>query len=137
MLVSAHNERFDEVGRTWPVPPATFVEDLNMVTADVDMAQQRAVQIALANRLDVMNARAIVVDAWRQVRVTANALMGVFNVGYNLESTTPLNGSHPLAFSTAATAQQITFNFQLPLNRMADATPIAPPSSTTSRRTAL
>ena len=119
VLVWARNERFDDVGRLWPTPPGAYVEELNMVTTDVDLAQQRAVQIALANRWDLMNARAQVVDAWRQVRVSANALMGVFNVGYNLESATPLNGSHPLAFSTAATAQQITFNFQLPLNRMA------------------
>ena len=57
--------------------------------------QQTAVQYALAHRWDLMNARAQLVDSWRQLRVTANALMGVLNVGYNLTATTPTVGVHP------------------------------------------
>ena len=74
---------------------------------------------ALTNRWDLMNARAQVVDAWRQLKVTANALMGVATVQYNLQATTPPTGVHPLAFSSAATNQQLTLDFQLPLNRVA------------------
>lgn len=120
VMVWARNERFDAVGKTWPSPPAALLDNLNLVDADVELAQQQAVQAALANRWDLMNARAQLVDSWRQVRVTANALMGVFNVGYNLQSQTPTNGAHPLAFTTAGTSQQVSFNFQLPLNRLAE-----------------
>ena len=41
---------------------------------------QAAVRIALEYRLDLMNTRAQLYDAWRQIRVTANALKGVLNV---------------------------------------------------------
>ena len=41
---------------------------------------QSAVRIALEYRMDLMNNRAQLYDAWRQIRVTANALKGVFNV---------------------------------------------------------
>ncbi len=119
LLVWARNERFDEVYKRWPTPPAALVEDLDLATADADLAQQVAVQAALTNRFDLMNARAQVVDAWRQLRVTANNLMGALNVAYNLQSQTPAGGMHPFAFSAAATSQQVSFNFQLPVNRLA------------------
>jgi hypothetical protein len=89
------------------------------VTEDVDRAQELAVKAALADRWDLMNARAQVVDAWRQLRVTANALLGVATVQYTLDSQTNPNGVHPLAFNSAGTNQALTFNFQLPLNRLA------------------
>ena len=71
------------------------------------------------SRLDLMNARAQVVDAWRQLRVTANALMGVATVQYNLQAQTTPGGVRPLAFSPEQTSQQLALNFQLPLNRLA------------------
>ncbi len=91
-----------------------------MLTADVDTAQERAIKAAQTNRLDLMNARAQVVDAWRQLAVTANALLGVLNVQYHLDSTTPPGGSNPLAFSSAATNQQLIINAQLPLVRVSE-----------------
>ncbi|MSQ93105.1 MAG: hypothetical protein EXR98_00960 [Gemmataceae bacterium] len=119
MLVWARNERFDEVYKLWPAPPAAYLEDLDLTTAEIEQAQQLAVQVALENRWDLMNARAQVMDAWRQLRVTANNLMGALTVGYSLQSQTPAGGMHPLAFSSAATNQLVSFNFQLPLNRLA------------------
>lgn len=120
LLVWARNERFDAVYKLWPAPPAAFLEDLDLSTAEIENAQQLAVQAALENRVDLMNARAQVVDAWRQLRVTANNLMGAVNVGYNLQTQTPAGGMHPFAFSSAGTTQQVNFNFQLPLNRLAE-----------------
>ena len=37
---------------------------------------QAAVRIAMEYRMDLMNTRAALYDAWRQIRVTANALKG-------------------------------------------------------------
>jgi Outer membrane efflux protein len=119
VLVYARNERFEDAGQHWPDVPPALLDQLNLVTADVDQAQEAAVQAALQNRLDLMNARAQVVDAWRQLKVTANALMGVATVQYNLLSQTAPGGVRPLAFSAAATDQQLKLDFQLPLNRLA------------------
>jgi outer membrane protein TolC len=95
------------------------IDDIDYLTADVDLAQQKAVQLALTNSWDMMNARAQVQDAWRQLRVSANALLGVFNTQYNLASATPTGNNNPFAFSGAGTTQQLSINFQLPLNRLA------------------
>jgi len=119
VLVWARNERFAHVGELWPALITAPLEQIDLLTTDVDKAQQAAVEAALQRRVDLMNARAQVVDAWRQLRVTANALMGVVNVGYNLQSQTPAGNNNPFAFSTAGTAQQLSLNFQLPLNRLA------------------
>jgi hypothetical protein len=118
VLVWARNERFDAVGKRWPDLSRAPLCELDLSTAEAQRAQDEAVKFALAHRWDLMNERAQVVDAWRQLRVTANGLLGVFNVQYNLQSSTPQNGSHPFAFSTDRTSQALTFNTQLPLNRL-------------------
>ncbi len=48
-----------------------------------------AERVSLEHRLDLMNARAALYDTWRQVRVTANALRGVFNVTLTNQYLTP------------------------------------------------
>ena len=123
VLVAARNERFAEVGTLWPKLPATPAPDggpdaLDLLNADVDRAQEVAVQTMLTNRIDVMNARAQVVDAWRQLRVTANALMGVLSPEFHMDTTTPPTGSNPLAFATHRTNAVLTLNAQLPLVRI-------------------
>jgi hypothetical protein len=118
LLVWARNERFAAVSNLWPEPPRAPLGEIDLLTADVDVAQEKAVESALQSRWDMMNARAQVVDAWRQVRVTANALMGVLNVQYNLTSSTPPTGTRPFAFSEDRTNQQLTLNGQLPLIRL-------------------
>ena len=119
VLVWARNDRFEGVSRQWPEIPPAALEDIDLLHGEVELAQEKAVQAALRNRLDLMNARAQVVDSWRQVKVTANALMGVATVQYNLQSQTPPDGVRPLVFTPQSTSQQIALNFQLPLNRMA------------------
>ena len=121
VLVWARNERFDHVGTQWPsLPPAPLDNQLDMLTGDLDGAQEAAVKVALAGRWDLMNARAQVVDAWRQLAVTANALLGVLNVQYHLDSLTPPTGTNPLAFATSRTNQQLILNGQLPLVRVVE-----------------
>jgi hypothetical protein len=119
VLVWARRERLVKLRTLWPTLPPVPLQDLNLLTADVNLAQQEAIKAALTNRVDLMNARAQVVDAWRQIRVTANALMGVLTPHYHMDVTTPIGGSHALAFSSAGTNQSLTINAQLPLNRVA------------------
>src|SRR5262249_41979938 len=77
-------------------------------------------QTAIVNRLDLMNVRGQTVDAWRQVAVFANALLGTFNVEYRLDSTTPPGLAEPLAFSAHRTRHQLFLNGGLPLVRLAE-----------------
>jgi outer membrane protein TolC len=118
VLVWARNERFQNVGKLWPERATALLGDLDLSIAEANKAQEEAVRYSLSHRWDLMNARAQVVDAWRQLRVTANALMGVFNVEYHLDSHTPANGTKPFAFSTSRTNQTLTLDTQLPLNRL-------------------
>ena len=49
----------------------------------VNLELERAVQIALENRLDLMNSKAQVTDAWRNVEVAGNALLADLNLRYS------------------------------------------------------
>jgi outer membrane protein TolC len=75
------------------------------------------VQVAEANRLDLMNVRAQVVDAWRQLAVFANALLGSFNVQYHMDTSTPAGLSQPLDFTANRSRHELIMNTQLPLVR--------------------
>ena len=83
----------------------------------IDEALQAVVGTALTERLDLMNTRAVVNDAWRQLAIFANALLGTFDVAYHLDSRTPPNEARPLAFSGPRTRHQLIFNAELPLVR--------------------
>jgi outer membrane protein TolC len=75
---------------------------------------------ALANRLDLMNARGQVIDAWRQIDVTANALKAGFDVVFNGNLTNPPLSTNPINFRSAASNYSIGFLFDSPLNRFAE-----------------
>ena len=57
-----------------------------------------------------MNVRAQVVDAWRQLAVFANALLGTFNVQYQLNATSPPGVAQPLNIGGSGTAHQLVLN---------------------------
>ena len=83
-------------------------------------ANPKVAQAALVNRLDLMNARAQVVDAWRQVTVAANALQGVFNVRYDLDSTTPRDEAATFGFAGTRTRHTVTLQLEPPFVRRAE-----------------
>ena len=115
VVVGARNDRFAQVRQMWPVLPAVPLGDVDLLTADIDLAQEVAVQAALTNRWDLMNARAQVNDAWRQLAVTANGLLGVLNVGYHMDAQTEPGGTKAITF--VGTNQLLSINAQLPLVR--------------------
>jgi outer membrane protein TolC len=117
VLIKARNERIEKVRSTWPDLAKLRVNDVDLLKADLDEAQAAVVQVALTNRLDLMNVRAQVVDAWRQLAIFANALLGTFNVAYHLDSSTPAGLAQPLAFSAARTHHELFLNTVLPLVR--------------------
>ena len=81
---------------------------------------QAAVRIALEYRLDLMNDRAQLYDAWRQIRVTANALKGVLNVALTNNVYTGPYTTNPFAFLSQAKNFSLVLNAELPLVRMTE-----------------
>jgi hypothetical protein len=79
-----------------------------------------AERVSLEHRLDLMNARAALYDTWRQVRVTANALRGVFNVTLTNQYLTPPTTTNPFAFIDQAKQFSLVLNAELPLVRLSE-----------------
>jgi hypothetical protein len=79
---------------------------------------QSAVRIALEYRLDMMNFRAALYDAWRQIRVTANALKGILNVAVTNNVYAPLASPNPFDFLSQARQFSLALNAELPLVRI-------------------
>jgi outer membrane protein TolC len=117
-LDAARNERMDALRGTWPRLPRLCVPGADLLAIDPIDAQARAAQIALVNRLDLMNARAQVVDAWRQIAIFANALLGTLNVEYRLDSMTPAGLARPFDFAASRTTSQLFISGELPLIRL-------------------
>lgn len=118
LLLEARNERLAEVRNAWPELPILTVEGINLFDADLEDAQETVVRTAFTHRLDLMNARAQLVDSWRQIKIAANALLGTFNVEYHLRSNTPIGLAQPVAFSGSRSRHQLTFDTELPLVRI-------------------
>ena len=120
LILEGRNERLARIRREWPKLPAPVVDGADLLAVPLDDAFTVGIQAALTHRLDLMNARGQVVDAWRQIKVQANSLQGVFDVQYNLNSNTPPGGSNPVAFSGARTDHSLTLRGELPLVRRAE-----------------
>jgi hypothetical protein len=118
VLIEARNERLERLRETWPDLARLCVNGVDLLKADLDEAQAAVVQTAMANRLDLMNIRAQLVDAWRQVAIFANALLGTFNVQYHMDTSTPFGLAQPLDFNAHRTRQELILNTQLPLVRL-------------------
>ena len=95
----------------------------NFVPEDEDGLEdllQAAVRVGLEYRLDLMNNRAQLYDAWRQIRVTANALKGVLNVALTNNIYTGPYTTNPFAFLSQAKNFSLVLNAELPLVRMTE-----------------
>ncbi len=81
---------------------------------------QSATQYALENRLDLMNERGKVVDAWRQLAVTANQLQAGLDVVFDGNLATQPGSTNPIDFRKSASVYSVGFQFDGPLNRVAE-----------------
>jgi hypothetical protein len=118
VLTEARNERLEQLRHTWPDLAKLCVNGVDLLKADLHDAEGAVIQAGLTNRLDLMNVRGQLVDAWRQLAVFANALLGVFNVQYHMDSSTPPGLAQPLAFSASRTRHELLLNTELPLVRL-------------------
>jgi outer membrane protein TolC len=84
----------------------------------VDLESDEALRIACQNRLDWMNARAALVDAWRQIEVRANALKSDLDVVLSGDVHTVDN--NPLRFRGATGRLRVGLQFDAPLTRFVE-----------------
>jgi Outer membrane efflux protein len=118
VLVEARDEHWVSVNANWPDLPACRVDGVDLVNSDLGVAQTAASRYAVANRLDLMNVRAQVVDSWRQLAVYANSLLGTFTAQYQVNATSPPNGTQPLVLGGSTSSHQLVLNAELPLARI-------------------
>ena len=120
VMNEARTERREIIRAGFPTLPSVAVDGADMLNDDLDKAQTVASQVALANRTELMTARAEMIDAWRQVAVRANSLLGVLNVGYNLSTASPPNTDQPFAIGGSRSTHQLIIDGELPLVRRAE-----------------
>lgn len=118
LFVQPRNELLAELKRTWPPMPRICVEGEDLQRAPLDKALDAGVRFALLYRLDLMNARGELVDAWRQIAVAANSLMGALDVRYHGEALSPVDVARPLAFSGSRARHSLAINAEVPLVRI-------------------
>jgi hypothetical protein len=118
VLVEARDQQWVSVRAQWPDLPRCCVDGVDLIHDELSRAQAAGSQHALENRLDLMNIRAGVVDAWRQLAVYANALLGTFTVAYRLDASSPPGAAQPLNIGGSGNAHQLILNTQLPLTRI-------------------
>ncbi len=82
-----------------------------------DMTQEQVVALAVENRLDLMNTRAQVVDARRQMEVAANRLEAVLNVVARGDIGTS-GGNKPFDFRGDRSTFQVGVQFTAPLDQV-------------------
>jgi hypothetical protein len=120
VLTEARNERMKQLHEQWPRLKPVCIEGKDLLHEPLIDSMNVASQTALHNRLDLMNVRGQLVDAWRQLAVFANALLGTFNPEFRLTSQTPAGLAQPLNFNASRTQSQIVLNTELPLVRVAE-----------------
>lgn len=113
----ARDERLAQVRDDWPKLPPANLNSVDLLNVNLDEAEAAAQQYALTNRLDLMNAQARLVDAWRLIAVRANGLLGVLDVSYHVDSSTPAGGAQPFVFDAHHMRNQLVINGELPLVR--------------------
>lgn len=79
-----------------------------------------AERIALENRLELMNGRAQLYDAWRQLQVRQNGLKGIFNVAATNQVLSPTGNTNPFGFNSSSKQFNLVLNAELPLIRVAE-----------------
>ncbi len=86
---------------------------------EVPYTETEAIGYAFENRLDLMNQRGSVTDAWREITVKASALMAGLDIIVNGNIATKPGGLNPFDFRASASSYSVGFAFDGPLNRLA------------------
>jgi len=82
----------------------------------IEIDAETAFQTALANRLDIMNSRASLVDTWRLIAFNANALQSRVDVVVDGNVSTARN--NPLSFNAKTSTVRAGVEFDAPFTRL-------------------
>ena len=88
--------------------------------AGLEIEEELAVQLALENRLDLMNSKAAVVDAFRQVEIAADQLQSDLNVTASARLNTDPNVDNAFRFDGDENQYNLGVEFDGPLNRLGE-----------------
>lgn len=92
---------------------------LEVITVDlIDLEPEAAFEIALANRLDFMNGRAALVDRWRQIQVTSDALQSNLTVTASGDLNTARD--NPVSLRPADGNFRMGLQFDAPFTRLVE-----------------
>lgn len=119
ILEDAFRERQERARTLWPALPPLCVDGVDLLNDDDDKVLAAVSRAALANRLDLMNQRAQLVDSWRKIRIAANSLLGTFNVQYHFDTTSPATIFRPFALGDGRNRHQLIMDTEVPLVRIA------------------
>jgi outer membrane protein TolC len=87
---------------------------------EVSVEETSAIAEAKENRLDLQNRQAQVTDSWRKVTVAANQLQADFNIVANANLISDPNSTNPFNISNDLSRFSVGFQFDGPLNRVAE-----------------
>lgn len=87
-----------------------------IVVEPVEMDAETAFQTALANRLDIMNSRASLVDTWRLIAYNANALQSRVDIVMDGNISSARN--NPLSFNARTSKVTAGIEFDAPFTRL-------------------
>lgn len=94
---------------------ATDTGALTPVVIDVD----EALLTALTGRLDLMNQRGAVADAWRQIKLAGDDLKSILNLHASQVIRTPSEHNRPFAFTFDESQTRLRMTIDAPFNRLA------------------
>lgn len=84
----------------------------------VTLSPEEALEIARRNRLDWMNARAALVDQWRQIQIAANRLRSDLDLTFSGDMQTI--GDNPFGFHSTTGELRVGLRFDAPLTRLVE-----------------
>ncbi len=88
----------------------------SVILEPVRLDPHEALNIALANRLDVMNSRAALVDSWRLIAYNADRLQSNMTVSFGADMTT--TGANPAKFRSPTGSLRASLQFDPPFTRL-------------------
>lgn len=88
----------------------------SVILTPVKLDSRDALNTALANRLDVMNSRAALVDSWRLIAYNADALQSDVTVSFGADMTT--TGDNPAKFRSPTGSLRASLQFDPPFTRL-------------------
>ena len=84
----------------------------------IDVSAEEAFTLASENRLDWMNRRAELVDAWRQIEIRSNALKSLLNL--QVDGSIKAEGNNPVDFRGKNGTVSVGLKWDSPLDRLVE-----------------